>query len=280
MDLLVSTDWLEDELGADRLRIVDASYFALDPTRDPRQDYLAGHIPGALFLDLGSLKDSANPIPFMLPSAELFAARMEELGISDGDRIVLYDDTPHRTSARAWWMFRAFGKTEVALLDGGLKKWMAEERPLSIKLPRPGRGSFTAKADRSLVRTLDQMRANVDHPAEVVADARGAARFNGEERDPRPEVGAGHIPGSRNLPYDRLFNADGTWKLGKELKDEFDRAGIDLSKPLVTTCGSGVTAAVVLFGAVLLGKRDVALYDGSWAEWGTDPQTPKATGAA
>lgn len=278
MDILVSTDWLAGELGATDLRIVDASYFALDPSRDPQVDYDAGHIPGAIFLNLADLKDSNNPIPFMLPPAEKFASRMQALGIGDGNRIVLYDDTPHVTSARAWWMFKTFGSHDVAILDGGLAKWKAEGRALETDKPTLRHRHFTAWADKASVRTLDQMKANVDSGAEQVLDARGAARFKGEESDPRG-LADGHIPGSRNLPYDRLFNADGTWKRGEALKAVFDEAGIDLSKPLVTTCGSGVTAAVLLFGAALLGKTDAALYDGSWSEWGADPSTPKALGA-
>lgn len=278
MDILVSTDWLAGELGATDLRIVDASYFALDPSRDPQADYDAGHIPGAIFLNLADLNDSNNPVPFMLPPAEKFASRMQALGIGDGNRIVLYDDTPHVTSARAWWMFKTFGSHDVAILDGGLAKWKAEGRALETDKPTLRHRHFTAWADKASVRTLDQMKANVDSGTEQVLDARGAARFKGEESDPRG-LADGHIPGSKNLPYDRLFNADGTWKRGEALKVVFDEAGVDLSKPLVTTCGSGVTAAVLLFGAALLGKTDTALYDGSWSEWGADPSTPKALGA-
>jgi len=280
MDILVSTEWLAGELGASDLRIVDASYFALDPARDALADYDAGHIPGAIFLNLAELKDSNNPVPFMLPSAEKFASRMQALGIGDGNRVVLYDDTPHVTSARAWWMFKTFGAHDVAVLDGSLAKWKAEGRPLETERPTLRHRHFSAWADPKSVRTLDQMKANVESGAEQVLDARGAARFTGEEADPRPEVASGHIPGSKNLPYDRLFNPDGTWKRGDALKAVFEDAGIDLAKPLVTTCGSGVTASVLLFGAALLGKGDVALYDGSWSEWGTNASTPKATGAA
>jgi thiosulfate/3-mercaptopyruvate sulfurtransferase len=280
MDILVSTDWLAGELGSADLRIVDASYFALDPTADPQAKYDGGHIPGAIFLNLGELKDSNNPVPFMLPSAEKFASRMQALGIGDGNRIVLYDDTPHLTSARAWWMFKTFGSHDVAILDGGLAKWKTEGRPLETEKPTLRHRHFTAWADKKSVRTLDQMKANVESGAEQVLDARGAARFTGDEADPRPNIASGHIPGSNNLPYDRLLNADGTWKRGDDLKAAFEDAGVDLKKPLVTTCGSGVTASVLLFGAALLGKTDVSLYDGSWSEWGADPSTPKAVGAA
>lgn len=280
MDILVSTEWLADRLGHTGLCVVDASYFALDPARDAKAHYEAGHIPGAIHLDLATLKDSGNPIPFMLPPAKKFADRMQALGIGDGDSIVLYDDTPHRTAARAWWMFRTFGAREVAILDGGLAKWKAEGRPLETPKPALQQSLFTASLDPDAARTLQQMTANLLSAAEQVLDARSAVRFTGEEADPRPEVAAGHIPGSRNLPYTQLFNADGTWKRGEALTAAFEAAGIDLARPLITTCGSGVTAAVLLFGAALLGKTDVALYDGSWSEWGVDPSTPKAVGPA
>jgi thiosulfate/3-mercaptopyruvate sulfurtransferase len=279
MDILVSTEWLAGELGATDLRVVDASYFALDASRDAEADYSAGHIPSAIYLNLAELKDSNNPLPFMLPPAEKFASRMQALGIGDGNRIVLYDDTPHRTAARAWWMFKTFGAHDVAVLDGGLAKWRAEGRPLETDKPTLRHRHFTAWADKEAIRTLDQIKANLDSGAEQVLDARSAARFTGDESDPRPEVAAGHIPGSKNLPYNQLFNGNGTWKQGDALKAAFESAGVDLSRPLVTTCGSGVTAAVLLFGAALLGKTDVALYDGSWSEWGTDPSTPKVVGA-
>ena len=175
---------------------------------------------------------------------------------------------------------RSFGARNVAILDGGLAKWIAEGRPLSTEAPETASGHFTPLFRPEAVRSIEQMRANVTRGDELVVDARGAKRFSGEEADPRPEVASGHIPGSHNLPYDRLFNPDGTWKRGDALKAVFDEAGIDLNRPMVTTCGSGVTAAVLLFGAALLGKEDVALYDGSWSEWGTRADTPKATTAA
>jgi thiosulfate/3-mercaptopyruvate sulfurtransferase len=279
MDALVTTEWLANELGANDLRVVDATYVLASDGRDPAGEFEVAHIPGAVFFDIGEISDLTNPLPTMLPPPEKFASRMQSLGLGDGSRIVLYDNSPYRTSARAWWMLRLFGAHDVAILDGGFAKWQAEGRPIESGKPQHRHRHFTVWADDGQVRTLDQMKANVDSGAEQVLDARSAARFTGEEPDPRPATHAGHIPGSKSLPYKRLFNDDGTWKTGDALKAEFEQAGVDLSKPLVTTCGSGITAAVLLFGAHLLGN-DGALYDGSWSEWGADMSTPKAMGAA
>jgi thiosulfate/3-mercaptopyruvate sulfurtransferase len=279
MELLVSTEWLANELGANDLRVVDATYFALDPARDAQADYEAGHIPSAVYLDLANLKDETSSLPGMLPTAEKFASRMQSLGLGDGSRIVLYDNSPHRTAARAWFMFRMFGVNQVAILDGGLQKWIAEGRELETGKVALRHRHFTIWRDPDAVRDLAQMKANVASGAEEVVDARSEKRFTGEEADPRG-LALGHIPGSKNLPFDRLLNADGTFKSKDEIQAAFDAAGVDPAKPLVTTCGSGVTAAVVLFAAALLGREDVSLYDGSWSEWGLLPDTEKATGSA
>lgn len=280
MDALVSTEWLAAELGASDLRILDATL--LDPAggRDARAEFEAGHIPGAVHMDLEGLADTASGLPNMLPPAEKFASRMQALGLGDGSRIVVYDDSPWRTSARAWWMLRTFGAADVAILDGGLAKWKAEGRELQSGRPTVRHRHFTVWADTGAIRDLPAMRANLDGGAEQVVDARSASRFTGEEPETRAGVAPGHIPGSRNLPSGRLFNADGTWKSPDALKTLFADAGVDLGRPLVATCGSGITAASLAFAAHLLGKSDVALYDGSWSEWGADPSTPKATEAA
>ena len=280
MDALVTTEWLAGELGASDLRVVDASWFTEADGRDSAADYEAGHIPGAVFMDLAGLAEASSDLPMMLPKAEKFASRMQSLGLGDGSRIVLYDDSPYKSAARAWWMLNTFGAHGVAILDGGLAKWKAEGRALEMGKQTLRHRHFTVWKDAKAVRSKDQMLANIDSKAEQVLDARSAARFTGEERDPRPGVAAGHIPNSFNLPFGQMFNADGTWKSGDALKSAFTDAGIDLAKPLVTTCGSGMTAASLAFGAHLLGKTDVALYDGSWSEWGTDASTPKATGTA
>ncbi|WP_375398325.1 sulfurtransferase [uncultured Sphingomonas sp.] len=282
MDALVTTEWLAGELGAGDLRVVDATYLPAlpgGPNDDPATDYAAAHIPGAVFMDLADLADTNTDLPSMLPPPEKFASRMQSLGLGDGSRIVLYDNSLYRTAARAWFMLRTFGAHDVAILDGGFAKWQKEGRPVAAGRDQLRHRHFTVWADRSGVRDLNQMKANLDSGAEQVVDARSPARFSGEEPDPRPGTEAGHIPGSKNLPYGTLFNDDGTWKTGEALKAEFVAVGIDLAKPVVTTCGSGITASVLAFGAHLLGN-EAAVYDGSWSEWGADRSTPKATGAA
>ena len=280
MDSLVTAEWLAGEMGASDLRIVDASWHLPDAGRDAAADYAAGHIPGAVYLNLAELVDSAAPFDNTLPSAEKFASRMQSLGLGDGSRIIVYDDSALKTSARAWFMLKLFGAHDVAILDGGLAKWKADGRALADGKETLRHRHFTAWSDGKNLRSKSDMLANVASGAEQVVDARGAGRFTGDEPEVRPGVGSGHIPGSRNLPHSQLFNADGTYKDKAGLAAAFAAAGIDLGKPVITTCGSGITASVLAFGMHLLGKEDVALYDGSWAEWGSDPATPKDVGAA
>lgn len=281
MDSLVSTDWLADALGAPGLRVIDASAHLPAAGRDPRAEFAAGHIPGARFLDLPSFKDEASPVPNALPTAEQFAARMALLGIAPGDRVVIYDDSDVKTSARAWFILRMYGVQALAILDGGLARWTAEGRPLeggeSAPVPVPAEIS---RGDWSNVRSKAQMLDNIATGAEQVIDARDGGRFRGETGDAVHGLPGGHIPGSRNLFFRDLYRDDGTFRSAGELRAAFARAGIDLSRPIATTCGSGVTASVLLFALHLLGIEDAALYDGSWSEWGADPATPKETGAA
>jgi thiosulfate/3-mercaptopyruvate sulfurtransferase len=277
VDTLVSTEWLEAELGAPDLRVLDATVFLPGSGRGARAEYEAAHIPGAAFFDIEEISDRDNPLPHMLPPAHKFASRMQTLGVGDGNRIIVYDNSPLHSAARAWWMLRIFGAHRVALLDGGLEKWNSEGRPVEAGTQGRRHGHFTAWLDDKAVVDKAQV---LGLAGEEIVDARPAVRFAGEAADPRSGVASGHIPGSRNAPQSDFFRADNSWKQGEELRAVFDAAGVDRARPMVTTCGSGVTAAVILFGAHLLGKNDVRLYDGSWSEWGADPATPKATGAA
>ena len=279
MDSLVSTQWLADALGAADLRVIDATLFLPGSGRDARAEYEAEHIPGAVFMDLEEIVDADDPRPHMLPPAHKFASRMQSLGLGDGNRFVVYDNSPLHSAARAWWMLKSFGARFAAILDGGLARWKAEGRSLESGRPQVRHGHFTAWLDGGAVADKAAVLSLVGADSHAIVDARPAARFRGEGAEPRPGLAPGHIPGSRSLPQSELFRPDGTWKRGADLRAAFEAAGVDLAKPMVTTCGSGVTAAVLLFGAHLLGKDDVRLYDGSWSEWGADPETPKATGA-
>ena len=274
MDKLVSTEWLAARLGSDDIVILDATQHLPDAGRDARAEFEGGHIPGARFLDLASFFDEESDVPKAVPSAEQFAERMGELGIAPGSRIVLYDDSAIKSSARAWFILDRYGEDKLAVLDGGLSKWRAEDRELSQRIvehaPRHRAEPETARE----VRTKDEMRDNLDSQDWQVVDARDTARFEGQEGS----GSEGHIPGARNVPFVRLLNEDGTYKSETAIRAEFEHAGIDLDKPVVTSCNSGMTAAVLLFGLELTGKEDVALYDGSWMEWGNDPSLPKESG--
>lgn len=280
MDLLVSCDWLAGAMGAADLKIVDATSFLPGTPRDPEEEFRATHIPGALFLNLSTLCDPDDPRPSTVPTDAQFAARMAQLGIAETDRIIVYDNSPLVSSGRAWWLFRLFGAQSVAILDGGLARWQAEGRPTEggAHIVRPS-APFRAARDDSQIRHKADMLANIESGAEQVVDARGAGRFTGADPEPRPGMASGHIPGSLNLPNGQML-ADGLWKRDDAMRETFAKAGVDFSRPLVMSCGSGVTACNLLFGAALIGKDDVAIYDGSWSEWGLDPATPKATGTA
>jgi thiosulfate/3-mercaptopyruvate sulfurtransferase len=280
MEPLVSTEWLEGELGARDLRVFDATLFLPGSGRDARAEHQAAHIPGAVFLDLEEVSDAASPLPHMLPPNHLMARRMRALGLGDGERVVVYDNSPLHSAARAWWMLRIFGVREVAILDGGLQKWKAEGRPLESGEVQARPGHFTPMLVREAVADKGFVGSLLGNAGWEIVDARGAGRFTGDETEPRPGMASGHIPASKNLPQGKLFEEDNRWKRGDRLRAAFEEAGVDLSKPMVATCGSGITAAVLLFGAHLLGKEDVKLYDGSWSEWGADPDTPKAKGPA
>ncbi|PZU13290.1 MAG: 3-mercaptopyruvate sulfurtransferase [Sphingobium sp.] len=282
MTLFVTTDRLAEALGTPGLVILDATLFLPGSGRDARAEFEAEHIPGAAFLDLDTLADPDDPAPHMLPDDAMMTQRMQALGVHGDSRIVVYDNSPIRSAARAWWMIRAYGiGASVAILDGGLPKWRAEGRAVeSGSVASADPGSAVAKLDRSGVRSKADMLAHLTSGQGQVLDARGTGRFTGAEAEPRAGMASGHIPGSRNLPYASLFHPDNSMKSGAELRALYESAGIDLNRPVVTTCGSGVTAAILLAGLESIGKDDVALYDGSWSEWGADKETPKATGDA
>jgi thiosulfate/3-mercaptopyruvate sulfurtransferase len=280
-DALVTTEWLAEHIEHPGLRIVDASYFVPGGVPPARQQFLQGHIPGAQFFDVNAIADVSNPKEHAFPSAAVFAAKMGELGINNGHRVIAYDHLGGAcAAARVWFMCRAFGHMEVSVLSGGRAAWLRENRPLaSGEAQRRPTQSFTA-ADAVTVRKREEIRNNIAQKAFQVVDARAAGRFAGTTAEPRPGLQSGHIPGSRNLPFLDLFDeATMTFKTPAELEAVFAAAGIDLNSPMVTTCGSGITACAVALGAYLVGKTDVQLYDGSWLEWGSDPQSPVETGA-
>ncbi|MGJ4885108.1 3-mercaptopyruvate sulfurtransferase [Bradyrhizobium sp. HKCCYLRH3097] len=280
-DPLVSTDWLAAHLCDPKVKVLDATFKMPGVLPLPKDDYLKAHIPGAVFFDVDEVSDHSNPLPHMYPSAEQFGRDAGRLGVSNGDTVVVYDSGGWVAAPRAWWMFLSFGHTDVRVLDGGLKKWMAEGRPVESGQVRPALGTFSAKFDAARVRRIEQMVANLAGNAEQVIDARQAPRFAGEVAEPRPGLRSGHIPGSRNLPYAELFDAaTGVMKPLDRLREAFGAAGVDLAKPIVTSCGSGVSAAVLTLALYRLGIRDTALYDGSWSEWGIENGPPVATGPA
>ncbi len=274
---LVSTDWLAAHLGDPDLRVVDATWYLPHLKRDARAAFVQAHIPGAVFFDIDAIADRKTTLPHMLPGAEGFGRAVGALGIGDGDRVVVYGAKNFIASARAWWTFHVFGHENVAVLDGGLPTWRAEGRPLEAGMPTPTPRRFAARFRPELVRDLDRMRANLERRAEQVLDARSAGRFVGTEPEPRPGLRGGHIPGSLNLPYERLCREDGTLVNAAALRGAFEKAGLDLARPVVTTCGSGVSAAVLALGLHVLGRRDVPVYDGSWTEWGGRADTPVET---
>ena len=276
---LTETDELARELNAPDLVIIDASWHMPVENRNAYEEYLAEHIPGAIFFDIDEIADTKSGLPHMLPPPEKFSSRMRSMGIGDGSRIVVYDSAGLFSAARVWWTFRVMGVDDVSVLNGGLPKWKREGRPLESGPPRSRTTRhFTARRNLDLVRDVSDIKALLkDRSAEIV-DARAADRFAGKAPEPRPGLRSGHIPGSHNLPYAKLLNKDGTFKTGPEIERLFEEAGVDLTKPVVASCGSGITASVLALGLAEIGHRRVAVYDGSWSEWGADQNLPIETG--
>ena len=280
-EALVSSDWLAQHLSDPSVRVLDSSFKQPGVMPTARADYDAGHIPGAVFFDIDDVAEPGTSLPHMIPSAERFAAKMAERGIGNGDRVIVYDANGLSSAGRAWWLLRLFGHHDVALLDGGLPKWRAEARPLENAPPDIPRRQFVAQFNPAMVRDKAAVLANIDGRREQVVDARSAGRFEGTAEETWPGRRRGHIPGSLNLPFD-LVTDPRTKQLhsAEELKRLFDEAGINLDRPIVTSCGSGVTACAVAFAAHLLGHPGAAVYDGSWSEWGLPDGPPVATGPA
>ncbi len=277
---LVSTQWLEDNLKDPDLRILDASWYLPTQNRDPKAEYDAEHIPGARFFDIDEISDLRSDLPHMVPPVEKFMSRMRAMGIGDGHQVVVYDGSGLFSAARVWWLFRLMGQTKVAVLDGGLPKWKAEGRKTTDAEPIIRDRHMIVDRQNHMVKDVTQVARASKLDDHAIIDARAPERFRGEAPEPREGLRSGHIPNARNVFYKSLLNADGTMKPVEELRTIFEAAGVDLSKPAITTCGSGVTAAVLSLALERIGKTDHSLYDGSWSEWGMYADLPIATGEA
>lgn len=278
--LLVSTEWLASHLNAPDVKVLDASMFLPGDPRDAKATYAETHIPGAIFFDIDEMSDKSNPLPHMLPPPEKFISRIRKMGIGDGHRVVVYDQDGLFSAARVWWMFRVFGHDDVAVLDGGLPKWLAEDRATEDEEPLLRERHFTGRKNASMVRDVTQVAASLKVGEEQIVDARGPGRFRGDEKEPRAGLRSGHIPGAKNVHYASLLNDDKTMKSAEETKALFEAAGVDLDKPIITSCGSGVTACILALALERLGHAKNAVYDGSWVEWGAYPDLAIETGAS
>lgn len=275
---LVSTDWVAARLDDPALKLLDASWYMPADKRDPGAEFEAAHLPGARFFDIDAVSDPASPLPHMVPPTEDFAAALADLGIRDGDQVVVYDGAGLFSAARVWWLFRHMGFDRIAVMDGGLPKWRAEGRPVESGPAAVGGGNFQPHLRPDLVRSAAEVLASIGSGAPNIADARAGERFRGEVPEPRAGLRSGHIPGARNVPFKTVLNADGTLKDNEALRMAFTTAGIDLDAPVITSCGSGVTAAVLSLALERIGNQGHALYDGSWTEWGGREDLPVEKG--
>ena len=279
-DLLVSPEWLDARLGLPGVKVLDGSWYLPAQSRNAWVEFTSGHIPGAVFFDIDAVADRATDLPHMLPDETSFAAAAGALGLSETDTIVVYDGMGLFSAPRVWFTLKVFGAGDVRILDGGLPAWKRAGYRLESGAPTPRPAVFRAVRNRTAIRNLAEIKAALGSGTEAVVDARPAARFRGEAPEPRPGLPSGHMPGARNLPFDKLVDSEGRLVEPDRIRKLFGEAGVDLAGPIVTTCGSGVTAAVLVFALAMLGKSDVALYDGSWAEWAAQVDTPIQTGSS
>ncbi|MDA9854930.1 3-mercaptopyruvate sulfurtransferase [Paracoccaceae bacterium] len=275
---LVSTQWLAAHLKDPDLRVLDASWYLPGSKRDPFAEYQAAHIPGARFFDLDDVSDHRSDLPHMVPPVEKFMSRMRAIGVGDGHQIVVYDGAGLFSAPRVWWLFKLMGQMDIAVLDGGFPKWQAEGHPVEDLPPILRDRHMMVRRQNQMVKDVTQVSAASKLGEFEIVDARSPGRFYGKDPEPRPGLRAGHIPGSKNVFYKDLLNADDTMKSPDEMRQVFLEAGVDLDKPVITSCGSGVTAAILSLGLTRMGKTDHSLYDGSWTEWGMFPTLPIATG--
>ena len=277
---LVSTDWLAAHLKDPDLRIFDASWYLPAQDRDAKTEYATGHIPGARFFDIDDISDARSELPHMVPPVEKFMSRMRAMGVGDGHQVVVYDGLGIFSAARVWWLFKLMGQHNIAVLDGGLPKWIADGHKTTSTAPTIRDRHMTVKMEPGRVKDVTDVARAAKLGDYTIIDARAPGRFKGEDPEPREGMRSGHVPNSRNVFYQDLLNADGTMKAPTALRTIFNDAGVDLQKPAITTCGSGITAAVLSLALERIGKTDHSLYDGSWSEWGMYADLPIATGAA